>query len=194
MQKTVIRASVAALLTLFSAAAPSRAADTYSIDPMHTAIVFKISHIGLSSTFGTFKQVSGKFTIDSDSPSHSKFELTIKTDSIDTFNAQRDAHLKTPDFFNTKQFPVMTFKSTGVKAIDDGFEVTGDFTLHGTTKSVTFPLKGGKKAEFPAGIHRTGYTAEFTLKRSEFGVGSAKFADALGDDVAITVSFEGTRK
>jgi polyisoprenoid-binding protein YceI len=194
MRKTAVRLALAALFAAALTAAPARAADEYNIDPMHTGISFKISHLGLSWVFGTFKDVSGNFTIDADNPAGSSFAVTIKTDSVDTSNNKRDDHLRSPDFFNTKQFPALTFRSTSVKPIDGGFEVTGDVTMHGETKSVTFQLKGGRKAEFPPGMHRTGYTAEFVLKRSDFGVGSPKFAQALGDDVYVTVSFEGTRK
>jgi polyisoprenoid-binding protein YceI len=194
MRKTPVRIVLAALLASAFGAGSARAADEYNLDPMHTGLRFSISHLGLSSVFGTFKDVSGSFTVDADNPASSSFAVTIKTDSIDTANAKRDEHLRSPDFFNVKQFPTITFRSTSVKAIDGGLEVTGVVTMHGQKQVVTFPLKGGKKAMFPPGTQRTGYTADFVLKRSEFGVGAAKFAQALGDEVAITVSFEGTRK
>jgi polyisoprenoid-binding protein YceI len=194
MRQTLVRSAFIALVLAALPAIPARAADEYTLDTMHTGISFKISHLGLSWVFGTFKDVSGGFAIDSQNAANSAFNLTIKADSIDTANAKRDDHLRSPDFFNVKQFPVLTFKSTSVKPADGGFEVTGDLTMHGETKSITFPVKGGRKAEFPPGTHRTGYTAEMVLKRSEFGVGAAKFAQALGDDVFIAVSFEGTRK
>jgi polyisoprenoid-binding protein YceI len=195
MRKSLARSLSVAVFATILCALPARAADEYQIDPMHTGIKFKISHLGLSWVFGTFKDVSGHFTIDADNPAGSSFAMTIKADSIDTANSKRDDHLRSPDFFNTKQFPVLTFKSTSVKAIKDGYEVTGDLTMHGETKPLTFQVTGGKKANFPPGTQRTGYTAElFTVKRSDFGVGSAKFAEALGDEVHITVSFEGTKK
>ena len=158
----------------------------------HTAASFNISHIGISWTHGRFDDVSGNFSIDPGDPSKSSFALTIKAESIDTGNAKRDQHLKSPDFFNVKQFPAITFKSTAIKAAKDGYEVTGDFTLHGVTKPVTLTLEGGKKAEFPKGVQRTGYSTDLTLKRSDFGMD--KFVGMLGDDVHIAVSFEGTKK
>jgi polyisoprenoid-binding protein YceI len=173
-------------------AAPARAADDYVIDGMHAGVTFKISHLGLSWIYGRFDSFTGDFTIDPDDPGKCSFALTIKAESIDTNNAKRDDHLRSPDFFNVKQFPVITFKTTSVKAVSGGFEVTGDFTLHGVTKSMTFPLMGGQKAEFPKGVQRTGYTTELTLKRSEFGMD--KFAEALGDEVRIAISFEGSKK
>ncbi|HLN32196.1 MAG TPA: YceI family protein [Gemmataceae bacterium] len=170
----------------------ARAADDYTIDPMHSGIGFKISHIGLSWIQGRFNSFSGDFTLDPDNPANSSFSMSIKTDSIDTNNKGRDNHLRSPDFFNAKQFPVVSFKSTAIKPIDGGYEVTGDLTLHGVTKSISFALKGGAKAEFPKGKLRTGFTAEFPVKRDDFGVG--KPGNGLGDEVFATVSFEGVKK
>jgi polyisoprenoid-binding protein YceI len=172
------------------AGAPARA-DEYAMDPMHSGVTFKISHLGLSWIHGRFDNFAGTFTLDPDA-SRCAFSLDIKADSIDTANAKRDEHLRSPDFFNVKQFPSITFKSTVVKPVKDGYEVTGDLTMHGATRSVTFPLLGGRTAEFPKGVQRTGFSTELVLKRSEFGID--KFAEALGDDVHIAISFEGTKK
>jgi len=181
---------VAVLWTLTGAA--SARADDYTVDPMHASVTFKISHLDLSWVSGRFNELSGNFTIDPDDAGRCSFELTMKTASIDTNNKKRDDHLRSPDFFNVKQFPTLTFKSTSVKAIKGGYEVTGDLTLHGVTKSATFSLEGGRKAEFPKGVQRTGFTTARTIKRSDFGMD--KFAGAVGDDVHIAISFEGTKK
>jgi polyisoprenoid-binding protein YceI len=181
-------------LFLAGAAGHVRAADNYGIDPMHSGVNFKISHIGLSWIYGRFNSYSGSFTIDPEDAAKSTFGLKINTDSIDTNNKTRDNHLRSPDFFNVKQFPAITFESTGVKAIQDGYEVTGNLTMHGVTKPVTFGLLGGKKSEFPKGTPRTGYSTELVIKRSEFGVGKEQFAGALGEDVHVAISFEGVQK
>ena len=168
-------------------------ADDYAIDASHSGISFQISHLGLSYVQGRFNEFSGNFTIDSSDPAKSSFALSIKTESIDTNNAGRDKHLRSPDFFNAKQFPAITFTSTAVKAIEGGYEVTGDLTLHGETKPVTFSLKGGKTAQFPPGVQRTGFsTSQLIVKRNDFGVG--KPMPVLGDDVFVSISFEGTKK
>jgi polyisoprenoid-binding protein YceI len=133
--------------------------------------------------------VTGTFTID---PAKTSFNLAIKTESIDTDNGKRDEHLKSPDFFNAKQFPEISFKSTSVKPVKDGYEVTGDLTLHGVTKSVTFSLMGGRTAELPKGVQRTGFSSELVVKRSDYGMD--KFKEAIGDEVFISLSFEGTKK
>jgi polyisoprenoid-binding protein YceI len=190
MHKASLKAVLAVLVVALAAAAPARA-DDYAVDPVHSSVSFKISHIGLSWVHGRFNQFSGNFTLDGDADK-CEFAMSIKVESVDTNNKKRDEHLQSPDFFNVKQFPTLTFKSTAVKKIKDGYEVTGDVTMHGVKKSVTFPLVGGREAEFPKGTKRTGFTAAFTLKRSDFGMD--KFAEALGDEVNIDVSFEGTKK
>jgi polyisoprenoid-binding protein YceI len=186
-----VRSLLVSPLILFVVAMPSLAADEYLVDGMHAGVNFKISHLGLSWVYGRFNDFSGGFTLDSD-PGKCSFNLSIKTDSIDTNNKKRDDHLRSPDFFNAKQFPAITFKSTAVKAVKDGYEVTGDLTMHGVTKSVSFALLGGRKAEFPKGVQRTGFSTELTIKRSEFGMD--KFTDGVSDEVPISISFEGTKK
>jgi len=183
-----------AFLFLAGSAATVSAADNYTIDPAHSSVYFKISHIGLSEVFGRFNTYSGSFAIDPDDAGKCSFQLKINADSIDTNNKQRDGHLRSPDFFNVKQFPSITFESTGVKAVKDGYEVTGNLTMHGETKPVTFALLGGKKAEFPPGTPRTGFSTELVIKRSDFGVGNPKLGNALGEDVHVAISFEGTKK
>jgi polyisoprenoid-binding protein YceI len=173
-------------------AVPGFAADNYSLDASHSGIRFSISHIGLSQTYGRFNEISGKFTIDTADAGKSAFEVSIPIESIDTGNKQRDEHLRSPDFFNAKQFPTLTFKSTKVAKAKDGLEVTGDLSLHGVTKPVTFTLTGGKTAEFPKGTPRTGYTTKFMIKRSDYGMD--KSLPAVGDEVEIEVSFEGVKK
>lgn len=167
-------------------------ADPYALDAAHTAAVFKISHLGISTTVGRFDEVSGEFTFNKEDPAKSAFSLTIKTDSIDTGNKMRDDHLRGPDFFNVKQFPAITFQSKAVKKAADGYEVTGDLTIHGQTKSVTLLLKGGNSAEFPKGVQRVGFTVEHTIRRSDFEM--KNLLPAVGDEVNLFVSFEGTKK
>jgi polyisoprenoid-binding protein YceI len=167
-------------------------ADDYSIDAVHSGITFQISHLGLSWIHGRFNDFGGNFTIDTRDSTKSAFSLEIKPQSIDTNNSKRDEHLRSPDFFNVKQFPAMSFASTSVKPVEGGYEVTGNLTFHGATKPISFTLKGGRSAEFPKGTQRTGYSTELVLKRSEFGLD--KFQQVLGDDVFVAISFEGVKK
>ncbi len=188
----MLRGFVVALVLLAAFGGNQARAADYEIDPAHTGITFKISHLGLSWTFGHFNDFSGSFTLDTEAPAKSSFAMTIKTDSIDTGNKKRNAHLGTPDFFDTKQFPTMTFKSTSVKPIENGYEVVGDFTMHGVTKSISFPLQGGRTAEFPKGVQRVGFTTELKILRADYGMD--KMLDAIGKEVHIAVSFEGVKK
>jgi polyisoprenoid-binding protein YceI len=172
--------------------APARA-DNYAVDGMHASVYFKIKHLDLSWVFGRFNQFTGSCVIDPSDPTKCSFEMNIKAESIDTANAARDKHLRSPDFFNVAQYPAITFKSTSVRAIQGGYEVTGDLTMHGVTKPVTFSLMGGKTAEFPKGMVRTGFSTDLMIKRSDFGIGE-KIGPALGEDVHAAISFEAVKK
>jgi polyisoprenoid-binding protein YceI len=190
--RTYLLRTVLTLSVVAGVGSASRA-DDYVIDAVHSGVTFQISHMGVSYIPGRFNQFSGNFTIDTSDPAKSSFSLTIKTESVDTNNSKRDEHLRSPDFFNAKQFPTITFASTAVKAVEGGYEVTGDLTMHGETKPITFSLKGGKTAEFPPKVIRTGFTSpQIVIKRTDFGVG--KPMPVLGDDVYIAISFEGTKK
>lgn len=171
----------------------AHAADSFTVDPVHSSISFMISHQGISNIHGRFNQFSGQFTIDRDDPSKSSFALSIPVESVDTNNQKRDEHLRAPDYFNAKQFPLMTFQSTKVKAIDGGYEVTGDLTLHGVKKEITLELKGGNKlVEFPKGMHRIGMTTDTAIKRSDYGM-RAELPVSLGDDVRIIMGIEAVK-
>lgn len=171
----------------------ARAAE-YKVDPIHTSVSFRVSHLKINDVHGRFNDIAGTFTFDPAKPAASKFEIAIPVASIDTGNKERDDHLRNDDFFDARQFPALTFKSTSVKASDEGLLVSGDLTLHGKTKPVTITLKNGGDAEAPPGTHRTGFNGGFTIKRSDFGVGAAQFADALGDEVIITLGVQGIRQ
>ncbi|MEY2727751.1 MAG: hypothetical protein RLZZ458_3618, partial [Planctomycetota bacterium] len=141
---------------------------------------------------GRFNEVSGKFSIDRSDVARSSFQLTIKADSVDTANPARDEHLRQPDYFDTKQFPTIEFQSKKVKAIEGGFEVTGDFTMHGTTREITIRLMGGKEIE-SRGIRRVGFSTELRLKRSDYNF-DASAIGAIGDEAIVIIDCEGMSK
>lgn len=170
----------------------SGSAANYDVDPVHSAITFKVSHMGVGWVHGRFNSFSGSFSVDAGKPAGDSFTARIRTDSVDSGDKKRDEHLASPDFFNAKQFPAIEFKSTAVKATQDGLDVTGNFTMHGVTKPITVSLKGGKTVEFPPGMHRTGYSGQTTIKRSDFKID--KFTDMIGDEVLVDFSLEGTQK
>ncbi len=189
---TTARRLLFAILSFAALNSTARAAEIYAIDLAHSSMTFMIQHLGISFVHGRFNDFSGTFTIDKDAPAKSSFEMTIKADSIDTAVKKRDDHLRGPEFFDTKKFPDMTFKSTKVEAIDSGYKITGDFTMHGVTKAISFDLKGGKTVEFPKGTHRTGFATAFILRRADFGISA--LPDGIANDVNIFIGFEGTKK
>jgi polyisoprenoid-binding protein YceI len=191
MHRRLVGSLLALLVLSLWTTAPARAAD-YTIDTAHSGVNFKISHAGLAWIFGRFNEFSGNFTIDPDEASKCSFSMTIQARSVDTNNKKRDDHLRSGDFFNIKQYPTLSFKSTSVKAVKGGYQVTGDFTLHGVAKSITFKLVGGRTAEFPKGVQRTGFSTELSIKRSDFGM--KKGLEFVGDEVYLSISFEGTKK
>jgi polyisoprenoid-binding protein YceI len=165
----------------------------YTVDPIHSSVTFKVEHMGISWVHGRFNQVQGKFTFDGSDPESASFDVSIPVASIDTNNSKRDLHLKNADFFNVSEYPDIKFKSTAVKRRDNGYEVTGDFTMHGVTKPITFTLRGGKEIQFmTGGAKQIGFTTELSLKRSEFGMD--KMVGPIGDLVQIAIGLEATRK
>ncbi|MCA9250732.1 MAG: YceI family protein, partial [Phycisphaerales bacterium] len=127
-----------------------------------------------------------------DNPADSSFDVVIKTESVDTNNKKRDGHLKSPDFFNAREFPTISFKSTKVeKGEKDTLKVTGDLTCHGVTKSITIDVVQTGAASGPQGESK-GIEAIFTIKRSEFGMEYG--LEALGDDVRVIVALEGGKR
>jgi len=181
-----------ALLLLAAVPRLCLAADEYAYDGVHSSVSFKARHLDISWIHGRFNEVDGKFVLDREAPSKSTFALTIKVDSVDTNNKARDEHLRQPDYFDTKQFPTIEFKSTSVKLVEGGYEVTGDFTMHGTTKKITFVMKGGKEHEFK-GVKRVAFSTELSVKRSDFGFDKSAIGP-IGDEALIMIDCEGTRK
>ncbi len=175
-----------------SVASPAVAADEYLYDLVHSSVSFKARHLDISWIHGRFNEVSGKFSLDREHPEKSTFELSIKADSVDTANKARDEHLRQPDYFDTKQFPTIDFKSTSVKAVKDGYEVTGDFTMHGVTKKITISMEGGKEHEFK-GTKRVAFSTALKLKRSDYGFDKNAIGP-IGDEALIYIDCEGTRK
>ena len=170
----------------------AQAADEYTYDLVHSSVSFKARHLDLSWIHGRFYQVEGTFSIDRQEPSKSTFQLSIKAESVDTANVGRDEHLRQPDYFDTKQFPTIDFKSTSTKIIPGGYEVTGDFTMHGKTKPITFNLMGGNEIEAMS-ARRVGFSTELRLKRSDYGFDKNAIGP-IGDEAIIIIDCEGMRK
>ncbi len=186
-----------ALLAALAAQTRPAVADDFALDETHTSVIFGISHMGISLTYGRFNKVTGTYTLDAADPAASKFQFSIAAESVDTNNAQRDGHLRSADFLNAAEFPVITFTSKQVVAKQEGdkpaYDVTGDLTMHGVTKEITLTfVKLGEGAGPQGGDFRTGFLCDTHLLRSDYGMD--KHLPGVGDEVAITISFEGVRQ
>ena len=180
-----------ALFALGALTTQARAADNYKVDPVHSSVVFKIYHFGVAPFYGRFNQPTGTIALDKADASKSSFTFELKTENVDTGNEKRDAHLKSPDFFDAKQFPTISFKSKSVKADGDKYEVAGDLTMHGVTKEITLTLNKVSEKDTGKMGFRTGWTTETTLKRSDYGMSG--MVGPLGDDVTIIISLEAAK-
>jgi polyisoprenoid-binding protein YceI len=167
----------------------ARAADTYEIDPVHSAVLFSVQHQGAGWVWGRFTDFSGALTLDAAAPDRSTVELTVKAGSVLTDNEKRDQHLRSPDFFNARQFPVLTFKSRAVKVLGpERAEVSGDLTLKGVTRKVTAQVtRTGAQGDL------VGLEATLSIKRSEFGMGWG-VGQGLGDEVRLVIAVEAKKK
>jgi polyisoprenoid-binding protein YceI len=181
-----------ALIAAFLFATPALAGDTYKLDPGHTFVGFQASHFGIGKVYGRFNTVSGSLVYDANDVSKSSITFEVETASIDTALPKRDDHLRGPDFFNAKQFPKLTFKSTKVGGTKDSLKVTGDLTMHGVTKSVTVDVKLVGAGKDPWGNERVGFETMLKVKRSDFGM---KYQlEAFGDETPIYVTLEGIKQ
>ncbi|RKU14114.1 polyisoprenoid-binding protein [Candidatus Poribacteria bacterium] len=171
------------------------AAKAYQIDAVHSSVLFRAKHLGVSYNYGRFNEFSGSIMMDETDVPKSKVEFEVKTASVDTANEKRDQHLRSPDFFNAKQFPVITFKSTKVSAKagqENMLEVTGDFALHGVKKSITVDVEITGKGKHPQDGELIGFETTFGIKRSEYGMTYGM--QGVSDDIRITVSIEAAHK
>jgi len=184
---------ILSLAFFFGGSSTSWAAESYSIDATHSRVTFRVQHFGVSYFYGQFFDVSGTFSVDDKNMDQSSVNVTIKVGSLDTHDAKRDAHLKGPDFFNAKAFPVMTFKGRKLEKQGGGkVRITGDLMLHGVTKPITITLSHVGSGKDPWGGYRSGYDGTFTIKRSDFGM--KYMLEGIGDEVTITMGIEGVRK
>lgn len=197
MKNTIVKTTLSAVgvamaLTVNTAAAEVAAAGNYKIDPGHTNVQFSVSHLGTSNLVGRFNTVAGDIILKPNGDS--KVEVTIQTSSVDTNHEKRDVHLRGPDFFNVKQFPVMSFVSNKVSYNSKGepTSVAGKLSLHGKTQTVTLTVKPVGAGKDPWGGYRAGYDATTTIKRSAFGMNY--MPGGIGDDINITLNIEAIKQ
>jgi polyisoprenoid-binding protein YceI len=183
-----------AALTVAALAAPA-AAQTWKIDPAHSSATFTVKHMMVSNVPGRFGKVEGTIVYDGKNIAGIKAEATIDASSITTDNEKRDAHLKSPDFFDTTSFPTITFKSKRAEAVGNGkFKLIGDLTMRGKTKEVVLDVEGPTDPVTVQNSQRIGATATTTLNRQDFGVSWSRTMDGggfvVGDQVKVTLELE----
>jgi polyisoprenoid-binding protein YceI len=175
-------------------------AATYTIDPAHSTIGFRVKHLMISNVKGVFEKFKGSVNIDEKDITRSKVDVTIEMASVNTNITKRDDHLRSPDFFDVAKFPVMTFTSTKVeKAGVDALKVTGILTIKGVSKQVILNVEGPTgEIKSPQGDVKRGASAATTINRQDFGVSWSKKLDGGGmvvaDDVYISIDTELTRQ
>jgi polyisoprenoid-binding protein YceI len=168
---------------------------TWKIDPAHTNVEFSVRHLMITTVKGRFADVSGSVKADDSDLAGGEVDITIGTASIDTREAQRDAHLRSADFFDVEAFPAITFRSTRVESVQgNAFTVVGDLTIRGVSREVTLAVTSEGRAKDPWGGERAGFTAQTTIKRSEFGLTWNQVLEAggvaVGDEIKITIDAE----
>jgi len=198
----IAAASIASLRTDAHAsavqAAPAKGAEsasgpvTYDVDDVHSKALFRVQHLGAGQFWGVFDDMKGTATYE---PGKTlSLDVSIDTGSVDSGNSNLDEHLESPDFFDAKEFPSMTFKSASAEMKSANlWHVTGDLTIRGKTKRVTVPIEVTGVSSTGMGV-RAGFEAVFNIKRSEYGVSYGVDNGALGDETRVIVAIEGIKQ
>jgi polyisoprenoid-binding protein YceI len=164
----------------------------WNIDGSHSTAEFSVRHLMITNVKGRFGTLSGTVDYDPEKPEAAQIDVSIDATSVDTRDEKRDAHLRSPDFFDVEKFPTLTFKSTSVKKTDDGFAATGDLTIHGVTKPVTLEVEGPSAvSKDPWGNTRIGASATAKINRKDFGLNWNAALEAggvlVGEQVKISI-------
>jgi polyisoprenoid-binding protein YceI len=187
--------TAAALAPDTTTATETQALPRWTLDASHSNVSFSVRHMMISNVRGEFGKVTGQAGYDPQRPEASELEVEIDVASISTREEKRDAHLRSPDFFDTANFPSMTFKSRGVRRRGQDLEVTGDLTIRGTTRPLTLTITDiTPVATDPWGNRRVGASARGKLRRSDFGMRWNAALEAggvlVGDEVTINIEAE----
>ena len=172
---------------------------TYQLDSSHSAAHFSVRHMMISNVRGEFTKVSGTIWYDPENPRNSKVEASIDAASIATREPQRDAHLRSADFLDVEKYPVLTFRSKSVSGEQGDWKMTGDLTIRGVTREVTFDVEGPTpETRDPWGNPRIGATATGKINRKDFGLTWNTALETggvlVGDEIKLTLDVEGVRQ
>jgi polyisoprenoid-binding protein YceI len=184
------------MTTTTTATLPQTSMTTWNIDPAHSIAEFKVKHMMIANVKGQFSKVSGALVLDEADLANSRAEATIEAASIHTRDEQRDAHLKSADFFDVEKFPTLHFKSKGISIVRDGeLSVDGELTIHGVTRKVRFAVEGPTPpTKDPWGNTRVAISAITKINRKDFGLTWNAALETggilVGDEVTITLEAE----
>jgi len=167
----------------------------WNIDPAHTHVAFAVRHLMISTVKGRFTDIKGTVKSHDADPARGEVDIEIGVASIDTREPQRDAHLRSADFFDAERFPEITYKSRRIDGVQgDRFKLVGDLTIHGVTREVTLDVTSEGRARDPWGGERAGFTATTKIKRGDFGLTWNQALETggvlVGDEVKITLDVE----
>lgn len=191
----MVRAALAifSLLTVWPTLAQAEPA-RWNVDPEHSTIEFRVVHMLVSKTTGHFTEYQGFIDMDAEAETVKAIEAAIKTASVNTNHAKRDAHLRNADFFDVEKYPTMTYRMKQYQKTADGYQAVGELTLHGVTKDITLTGNFNGVAKDPWGNLRAGFNAEGKLNRKDFGMVWSKTLDGgglvVGDEVLIKLDIE----
>ena len=179
-----------------AAVATELSAGTWAIDPVHSSISFSVRHLVVSKVRGSFKDFSGAVVVAEDGTPSVTAEIAV--DSLDTGNEQRDAHVRSGDFFDVEQYPTASFRSTGVRADGDDYVLAGDFTLKGVTKPIELKLEWGGVNPGMGHGEVAGFEASVVVNRKDFGIDIDMPLETggavVGDKVTITLAIEALKQ
>ncbi len=167
----------------------------WAVDPAHSKVGFKVKHLMISNVLGSFREFSGTTTTEGDDFSTAAISFSVNTASVDTEMADRDGHLKSPDFFDTASYPEMTFEGTGLKVTgDDTYDLTGDLTIKGVKKPVTLSVEFGGVMNDPWGNVKAGFSINGKINRKDWGLNWNAALEAggllVGEEVKLSVDLE----
>ena len=171
--------------------AAADAAGVYGIDDVHSSAFFRVLHAGAGQFWGRFNDVSGSMTFDA-AGAPTAFDISVSVESVDTGEPRLDGHLKSPDFFNAKEFPAMAFKSRSIKKTGEFYEVSGDLSMHGVTKPVVARIEVTGMSQMMGS--RAGVEAIFSVMRTDFGMNYGVDKGSIGNEVRVLVNLEGVKK
>jgi polyisoprenoid-binding protein YceI len=167
----------------------------YQIDPSHSVATFSVKHMMIAKVHGGFQKLSGQLNYDPANPAKSSVEVVIDAASINTHEEKRDAHLRSPDFFDVEKYPTITFKSSRVEGSGDELKVVGDLTIHGVSQKVTLDVEGPSgEMKDPWGNVKIGASGQTKIKRKDFGLTWNAALETggflVGDDVIIQIDVQ----